>query len=50
MLNTKTLEPVQDFVAEGDKAGTHILNAVSPAFTGSFPFTRWIIESRLAVK
>jgi L-2-hydroxyglutarate oxidase LhgO len=48
LLNTKTRELVQDFVVEGDKASTHILNAVSPAFTGSFPFTKWIIESRLA--
>jgi len=47
LLNTKTLELVQDFVVEGDKSSTHILNAVSPAFTGSFPFTNWIIESRL---
>ena len=47
LLNTKTFELVQDFVVEGDKASTHILNAVSPAFTGSFPFTKWIIETRL---
>ena len=47
LLNTKTLELVQDFVVKGDKASTHILNAVSPAFTGSFPFTRWIIDTRL---
>lgn len=49
LLNIKTLELVQDFVVEGDKSSTHILNAVSPAFTGSFPFTKWIIDSRLAV-
>lgn len=48
LLNTKTLELVQDFVVEGDKASTHILNAVSPAFTGSFPFTKWVIETRLS--
>ncbi len=48
LLNTKTLELVQDFVVEGDASSTHILNAVSPAFTGSFPFTKWIIESRLS--
>ena len=48
LLNTKNLELVQDFVVEGDKASTHILNAVSPAFTGSFPFTKWIIETRLS--
>jgi len=47
LLNTKTLELVQDFVVEGDKASTHVLNAVSPAFTGSFPFTKWIIDTRL---
>ncbi|MDD5207817.1 MAG: L-2-hydroxyglutarate oxidase [Elusimicrobiales bacterium] len=47
LLNTKNLELVQDFVVEGDKASTHVLNAVSPAFTGSFPFTKWIIDSRL---
>ncbi len=49
LLNTGTRELVQDFIVEGDKASTHILNAVSPAFTGSFPFTRWIIESRLVL-
>jgi len=50
LLNTKTLELVQDFVVEGDKFSTHILNAVSPAFTGSFPFANWIIETRLPHK
>ena len=49
LLNTKTMELVQDFVVEGDRSSTHILNAVSPAFTGSFPFTKWIIENRLTV-
>ena len=44
LLNTKTLELVQDFVVEGDKFSTHILNAVSPAFTGSFPFAKWITD------
>lgn len=48
LLNKKTLELVQDFVIEGDAHSTHILNAVSPAFTGSFPFTRWIIEEYLS--
>jgi len=45
LLNTTTLELVQDFVVEGDRASTHILNAVSPAFTGSFPFTQWILDN-----
>ncbi len=47
LLNTETFELVQDFVVEGDKFSTHILNAVSPAFTGSFPFTQWILENHL---
>ncbi len=40
LLNTQTLELVQDFVVEGDESSVHILNAVSPAFTCSFPFSR----------
>ncbi|HAF96534.1 MAG: FAD-dependent oxidoreductase [Elusimicrobia bacterium GWC2_51_8] len=47
LLNTKTLELLQDFVVEGDKNSVHILNAVSPAFTSSFPFTRWVIDNHL---
>jgi len=47
LLNVETFELVQDFVIEGDKASTHILNAVSPAFTGSFPFTKWIVENHI---
>jgi len=44
LLNKKTLELVQDFVVEGDTHTVHVLNAVSPAFTGSFPFARWVVE------
>ncbi|MBU2574911.1 MAG: FAD-dependent oxidoreductase, partial [Elusimicrobia bacterium] len=50
LLDTGTFELVQDFVVEGDKFSTHILNAVSPAFTGSFPFAEWILENHLAPK
>ncbi len=45
LLNTKTLELLQDFVVEGDKDTIHVLNAVSPAFTSSFPFAQWVIEN-----
>ena len=45
LLNTKTDELLQDFVVEGDEKSIHILNAVSPAFTSSFPFSRWIVEN-----
>lgn len=44
LLNTKTNELVQDFVVEHGKNSTHILNAVSPAFTCSFAFAKYVIE------
>jgi len=44
LLNTETNELLQDFVVEGDKRSVHILNAVSPAFTSSFPFAKWVVE------
>lgn len=50
LLNTKTLELVQDFIVQGDKNSVHILNAVSPAFTSSFPFTQWIIDNHISYK
>jgi len=45
LLNTKTLELVQDFVVEGDENSVHVLNAVSPAFTSSIPFSKWVVEN-----
>ena len=45
LLNINTKELVQDFVVEGDKESIHVLNAVSPAFTSSFPFSRWVVEN-----
>jgi len=47
LLNTDTLELVQDFVIEKERNSVHILNAVSPAFTSAFPFARWIVENYL---
>ena len=44
LLNTKTRTLVSDFLVEGDQESIHVLNAVSPAFTGSLPFARWILE------
>jgi len=44
LLDTRTLELVQDFVVEGDKESTHVLNAVSPAFTASIPFARHVVD------
>ncbi len=45
LLDTKTLELVQDFVVEGDKNSVHVLNAVSPAFTSAIPFSNWVVEN-----
>ena len=45
LLNTTTLELLQDFVVEGDDNSIHVLNAVSPAFTSSFPFAKWVVEN-----
>jgi len=45
LLDTTTLELVQDFVVEGDDVSTHVLNAVSPAFTSSMPFSEWVVDN-----
>lgn len=45
LLDTNTLKLVQDFVVEGDKTSVHVLNAVSPAFTSSIPFSAWVVEN-----
>lgn len=44
LLNTKTNELVQDFVLEHGKNSTHVLNAVSPAFTCSFAFAKYVVD------
>ncbi len=44
LLHRKTRELVMDFVVEGDRNSTHVLNAVSPAFTCAFPFARYLVE------
>ncbi len=44
LLDKKTLSLVQDFVIEGDHRSVHVLNAVSPAFTCSFPFSQYVVD------
>jgi len=44
LLNKRSNELVQDFVIEGDQHSTHILNAVSPAFTCSIPFAKYVVD------
>jgi L-2-hydroxyglutarate oxidase LhgO len=50
LLNTETLELVMDFVVEGDGTTIHVLNAVSPAFTCSFPFSKWVVDNYIDKK
>ncbi len=45
LLNVSTKELVMDFIVEGDKESVHVLNAVSPAFTCSGPFAKWVVEN-----
>lgn len=45
LLDKEKLSLVQDFIYEGDQRSVHILNAVSPAFTCSFPFARYVVEN-----
>ncbi|MHB1664285.1 MAG: L-2-hydroxyglutarate oxidase [bacterium] len=47
LLNIKTKELIQDFLVESDDYSVHILNAVSPAFTCSFPFAEWVVRNYL---
>ncbi len=44
LLDKEKSALVQDFVVEGDAKSTHILNAVSPAFTCSFPFSQYVAD------
>jgi L-2-hydroxyglutarate oxidase LhgO len=48
LIDKRSLTLIQDFVLEGDKYSVHILNAVSPAFTASFPFARYIVKEYIA--
>jgi L-2-hydroxyglutarate oxidase len=44
LLNTRTSELVMDFLVEHAENSTHVLNAVSPAFTSSFSFASHIVD------
>jgi L-2-hydroxyglutarate oxidase LhgO len=45
LLNTRTRELVMDFLVEHADASTHVLNAVSPAFTSAFSFAAHVVEA-----
>ncbi len=48
LLKTATSELVMDFMLEHAEHSTHVLNAVSPAFTSAFSFARHIVEESAA--
>ena len=47
LLNRRTNELVMDFLVEQAENSTHVLNAVSPAFTSALSFARYIIDESL---
>ena len=44
LLDKNTNELVMDFKVEKAENSVHVLNAVSPAFTSSFPFSRYVVD------
>jgi L-2-hydroxyglutarate oxidase len=45
LVDTKKAELLSDFVIESGHRSTHVLNAVSPAFTSSVPFAEYVVET-----
>lgn len=44
LINIKTNKLEMDFKFEGDSKSFHVLNAVSPAFTCSMPFSQYLVD------
>jgi L-2-hydroxyglutarate oxidase LhgO len=44
LLNIKTRKLEMDFVIQGDSKSLHVLNAVSPAWTCSLPFAKYVCD------
>jgi L-2-hydroxyglutarate oxidase LhgO len=45
LVDTRTAELLNDFVVEPGAHSTHVLNAVSPAFTSSAPFAEYVVDN-----
>jgi (S)-2-hydroxyglutarate dehydrogenase len=45
LVNIRTAELLNDFVVEPGPRSTHILNAVSPAFTSALPFAEHVVQT-----
>lgn len=44
LLDRKEMKLVMDYIIEEGENSTHILNAVSPAFTSAFSFSKFIVD------
>ncbi len=44
LLDKEEMKLVMDFVVEHGENSTHVLNAVSPAFTSAFSFSKFIVD------
>lgn len=44
LFNIKEKKLEMDFILEGDEKSMHILNAVSPGFTSSLPFSSFVVD------
>jgi L-2-hydroxyglutarate oxidase LhgO len=44
LVDTRTAKLVSDFVVEEGPRSTHVLNAVSPAFTCALPFAEYVVD------
>ncbi|MCG6869336.1 MAG: L-2-hydroxyglutarate oxidase [Gammaproteobacteria bacterium] len=44
LVNTKKRKLEMDFVLEGNSESTHVLNAVSPGWTCSIPFSAYVVD------
>jgi L-2-hydroxyglutarate oxidase LhgO len=45
LVNTETADLINDFLLEAGPQSTHVLNAVSPAFTSSAPFAEHVVDT-----
>ena len=47
LLDTYQGRLVNDFLVERERHSTHVLNAISPAWTGAFPFARYLCDEHI---
>jgi (S)-2-hydroxyglutarate dehydrogenase len=47
MFDRKEGRLVNDFLVEQSEHSTHVLNAISPAWTGAFPFARYLCDQHI---